>query len=102
MEVSLKSKIEIQREAYLSTKWLQRKKGERTSPIDPYGRRLVKLLEIGIVLIVSRSKRGAGWASPISVTLVDCGRSVVSCGCRGTKLSSILKNWSTTSRLPTY
>ncbi|KAK7570709.1 hypothetical protein V3481_019251 [Fusarium oxysporum f. sp. vasinfectum] len=43
-EVSLMSKIKIQREDYVSTDWLHRKKRARKSPIDPYGRRLTKVV----------------------------------------------------------
>ncbi|KAL5603678.1 hypothetical protein FOVSG1_006428 [Fusarium oxysporum f. sp. vasinfectum] len=43
-EVSLMSKIKIQREDYVPTEWLHRKKRARKSPIDPYGRRLTKVV----------------------------------------------------------
>ena len=43
-EVSLMSKIKIQREDYVPTKWIHRKKRARMSPIDPYGRRLTKVV----------------------------------------------------------
>jgi hypothetical protein len=43
-EVSLMSKIKIQREDYVPTEWLHRKKRARKSPIDPYGRRLAKVV----------------------------------------------------------
>ncbi|EGU77534.1 hypothetical protein FOXB_11949, partial [Fusarium oxysporum f. sp. conglutinans Fo5176] len=40
----LMSKIKIQREDYVPTEWLHRKKRARKSPIDPYGRRLTKVV----------------------------------------------------------
>ncbi|KAG7410240.1 putative AC transposase [Fusarium oxysporum f. sp. raphani] len=43
-EVSLMSKIKIQRQDYVPTEWLHRKKRGRKSPIDPYGRRLTKVV----------------------------------------------------------
>ncbi|RKK07591.1 hypothetical protein BFJ65_g17796 [Fusarium oxysporum f. sp. cepae] len=43
-EVSLMTKIKIQREDYVPTEWLHRKKRARKSPIDPYGRRLTKVV----------------------------------------------------------
>ncbi|KAL5592644.1 hypothetical protein FOBRF1_013670 [Fusarium oxysporum] len=43
-EVSLMSKIKIQREDYVPTEWLHRKKRARKSPIDPYGWRLTKVV----------------------------------------------------------
>ncbi|KAG5793851.1 hypothetical protein H9Q69_007087 [Fusarium xylarioides] len=52
-EVSLMSKIKIQREDYVPTEWLHRKKRARKSPIDPYGRRLTK--------VVGNRERGDFW-----------------------------------------
>ena len=43
-EVSLMSKIKIQYKDYVPTEWLHRKKRGRKSPIDPYGRRLTKVV----------------------------------------------------------
>ncbi|KAK2926564.1 hypothetical protein FoTM2_013432, partial [Fusarium oxysporum f. sp. vasinfectum] len=43
-EVSLMTKIKIQREDYVPTEWLHRKKRARKSPIDLYGRRLTKVV----------------------------------------------------------
>ncbi|KAH6952299.1 hypothetical protein BKA56DRAFT_638493 [Ilyonectria sp. MPI-CAGE-AT-0026] len=43
-EVSLMSKIKIQCQDYVPTEWLHRKKRGRKSPIDPYGRRLTKVV----------------------------------------------------------
>ena len=43
-EVSLMRKIKIQHADYVPTEWLHRKKRGRKSPIDPYGRRLTKVV----------------------------------------------------------
>ncbi|KAH6953667.1 hypothetical protein BKA56DRAFT_466839, partial [Ilyonectria sp. MPI-CAGE-AT-0026] len=43
-EVSLMSKIKIKCQDYVPTEWLHRKKRGRKSPIDPYGRRLTKVV----------------------------------------------------------
>ncbi|KAH7120073.1 hypothetical protein B0J13DRAFT_589839 [Dactylonectria estremocensis] len=52
-EVSLMSKIKIRREDYVPTEWLHRKKRGRKSPIDPYGRRLTK--------VVGNREKGGFW-----------------------------------------
>ncbi|KAG7408122.1 hypothetical protein Forpi1262_v017996 [Fusarium oxysporum f. sp. raphani] len=57
-EVSLMSKIKIQREDYVPTEWLHRKKRARKSPIDPYGRRLTKK-EISLYALVNSGTSGA-------------------------------------------
>ncbi|RKK08436.1 hypothetical protein BFJ65_g17098 [Fusarium oxysporum f. sp. cepae] len=57
-EVSLMSKIKIQREDYVPTEWLHRKKRARKSPIDPYGRRLTKV-------VGNREKGTSGFATNV-------------------------------------